>query len=180
MRPMGEEEPDQRAQGLSGRLAEGSARGDPPHPLSNVQAKPGAGRGRSGLLLQKLAYNEGLVRVSANPREASAWLPIFTAWRHFQRVGTSTSMSSIVCALVSTRYREQEQEMSQNTFDQCNDLITRIATADGTVAAERSYEMLDTELAREMLEAIVGGQMVDNLYEPVALGDPERGHIPGY
>jgi hypothetical protein len=49
--------------------------------------------------------------------------------------------------------------MSHNTFDQFNALVTRLAAADGIVAAERSHEILDTELAREVLEAIVGGRI---------------------
>ena len=47
--------------------------------------------------------------------------------------------------------------MSHNKFDQFNDLVTRLAAADGTVAEEHSHEILDTELAREVLETIVGG-----------------------
>jgi hypothetical protein len=54
--------------------------------------------------------------------------------------------------------------MSQNKFDQFNDLVTWLATADGTLAAEHSHELLDTELAREVLEAIVGGMIGDNPY----------------
>jgi hypothetical protein len=49
--------------------------------------------------------------------------------------------------------------MSHNTFDQCNDLVTRLTAADGTLAAECSPERLDPELAHEVLAAIVGGQM---------------------
>jgi hypothetical protein len=57
--------------------------------------------------------------------------------------------------------------MSHNKFDQFNDLVTRLAAADGTLADERSHAILDTELAREVLEAIVGGQMsrYQNPYE---------------
>jgi hypothetical protein len=47
--------------------------------------------------------------------------------------------------------------MSHNTFDQFNDLVTRLAATDGTLAAAHSHKLLDTELAREVLEAIVGG-----------------------
>ena len=60
--------------------------------------------------------------------------------------------------------------MSHNKFDQFNDLVTRLAAADGTVAEENSYEILDTELAREVLEAIVGG-MICTIPNPYA-GDP--------
>jgi hypothetical protein len=61
--------------------------------------------------------------------------------------------------------------MSHNTFDQFNDLVTRLAAADGTVAAERSHEILDTELAREVLEAIVAGldSRGGNQYSPGGL-----------
>jgi hypothetical protein len=44
-----------------------------------------------------------------------------------------------------------------NVDDQFHDLVTRLAAADGTVAEERAPEILDTALAHEMLEAIVGG-----------------------
>ena len=54
--------------------------------------------------------------------------------------------------------------MSHNTFAQFNDLVTQLDVADGTVAAERSHELLDTALAREVLEAIVGGLRSD--YNP--------------
>jgi hypothetical protein len=47
--------------------------------------------------------------------------------------------------------------MTHTKFDQFNDLVTRLAAADGTVAAEHSHEILDTELASEVLEAIVAG-----------------------
>jgi hypothetical protein len=48
--------------------------------------------------------------------------------------------------------------MLHNTCDQCNALVTQFATADGTVREERAHELLDTELAREVLAAIVGGR----------------------
>jgi hypothetical protein len=68
---------------------------------------------------------------------------------------------------VNPRDDEQEQEMAHNKFDQFNDLVTRLTGADGTVAEEGSHEILDTELAREVLEAIVGGQQGgENLYGP--------------
>jgi hypothetical protein len=47
--------------------------------------------------------------------------------------------------------------MSQNKFDPFNNLVTRLVAADGSVAEERAHEILDIELAREVLEAIVGG-----------------------
>ena len=73
-------------------------------------------------------------------------------------------MDMIACSLVNPRDYEQEQEMSHNTFDQFNDLVTRLAAADGTLAEERSHELLDTELAREELEAIVAGLARENPY----------------
>lgn len=77
-------------------------------------------------------------------------------------------MDTIACSLVNPRDDEQEQEMSQNTFDQFNDLVTRLAAADGTIAEERSHEVLATELACEILESVVGGQ--DNWHNPYAPG----------
>jgi hypothetical protein len=49
--------------------------------------------------------------------------------------------------------------MSHNKFDQFHALITQLAAADGTLAEERAPELLDTALAREVLEAIVGGRL---------------------
>jgi hypothetical protein len=83
--------------------------------------------------------------------------------------GPSTTMDTIACSLVNPRDDEQEQEMSHNKFDQFNDLVTRLAATDGTIADERSQELLDTELAREELEAIVAGiwnRITINPYEP--------------
>ena len=73
--------------------------------------------------------------------------------------GDSTPMATSACSPVNSRYDEQEPEMSHNTFDQFNALVTRLTTADGTVAAEHAPELLDTVLAPEVLEALVGGQM---------------------
>jgi len=61
--------------------------------------------------------------------------------------------------------------MLHNTFDQFNDFVTRIAAAAGTVAAEHAHAMLDTALAREVLAAIVGGQVRE---EEPAIFDPGR------
>ena len=47
--------------------------------------------------------------------------------------------------------------MSQNKFDQFNNLVTLLAAADGTVAEERAHDIPDTELSHEVLAAIVGG-----------------------
>ena len=77
--------------------------------------------------------------------------------------GNRTTMSIIVCFLVHPRYHKQEQEMLHNTCDQCNDFVTQFATADGTVREERAHELLDTELAREVLAAIVGGRRPESL-----------------
>ncbi|HEY7495662.1 MAG TPA: hypothetical protein VIH59_31730 [Candidatus Tectomicrobia bacterium] len=58
--------------------------------------------------------------------------------------------------------------MTRNTFDQFNDLMARLMAADGTVAEELAHELLDSELAREVLAAIVGGRNLaseDNPYE---------------
>ena len=52
--------------------------------------------------------------------------------------------------------------MSQNTFDQRNDLVPRLAAADETRAAEHARELLDTELAPEVLATIVGGVTGDD------------------
>jgi hypothetical protein len=49
--------------------------------------------------------------------------------------------------------------MSHNTCDQYNDLVPRLTAADGTLAEAHTYELLDTVLAREELEAIVGGML---------------------
>jgi hypothetical protein len=57
--------------------------------------------------------------------------------------------------------------MSHNQFDQFHALVTRLATADGTLAAERAHELLDTALAREVLAAIVAEMMRDNRYAGV-------------
>ncbi|HEY7495663.1 MAG TPA: hypothetical protein VIH59_31735 [Candidatus Tectomicrobia bacterium] len=54
--------------------------------------------------------------------------------------------------------------MTHNIFDQFNALVTRLAAADGTLAVERSDEILDTALAREVLAAIVAGMRSD--YNP--------------
>jgi hypothetical protein len=61
--------------------------------------------------------------------------------------------------------------MSHNTFNQFNALVTRLAAADGTLAEARSHEILETELAREVLEAIVAGQdsRGGNQYSPGGL-----------
>jgi hypothetical protein len=74
--------------------------------------------------------------------------------------------------------------MSHNTFDQFNDLVTRLAAADGTLAEEHAHEILDTALAREELEAIVAGMMcliernqyasADRVYSGAACGVNER------
>ncbi|HEY7496099.1 MAG TPA: hypothetical protein VIH59_33975 [Candidatus Tectomicrobia bacterium] len=48
--------------------------------------------------------------------------------------------------------------MSHNKVDQFKALVTRLAAADGTIAEGHAREILDAELAREVLEAIVGGQ----------------------
>jgi hypothetical protein len=66
-------------------------------------------------------------------------------------------MDPIACSLVNPRYDEQEQEMTHNTFDQFNALVTRLAAADGTVADERAHDIPDTALSHEVLAAIVGG-----------------------
>jgi hypothetical protein len=57
--------------------------------------------------------------------------------------------------------------MSHNKFDQFKALVTRFAAADGTLEAERSQAILDTELAREVLEAIAAGMM-----NPYGVGGP--------
>lgn len=49
--------------------------------------------------------------------------------------------------------------MSHNKFDQFNDLVTRFAAADGTLAEEQSQEILSTELAHEVLDAIAAGRI---------------------
>jgi hypothetical protein len=82
-------------------------------------------------------------------------------------------MAPIVYALVTHRSREEEQEMSHNKFDQFNDLVTRLAAADGTVTAERSQELLDTALTREVLAAIVGGVWPPALTSDTPLGARE-------
>jgi hypothetical protein len=61
---------------------------------------------------------------------------------------------------VKLRERKQEQDMSHDKLNPCNNLVTRLAAADGTLEEARSHELLDTELAREVLEAIVGGQPI--------------------
>ena len=48
--------------------------------------------------------------------------------------------------------------MSHNQFDQCNDLVTWLAAADGTIAAEHAHAIPATALSREVLAAIVGGR----------------------
>ena len=48
--------------------------------------------------------------------------------------------------------------MSHNQFDQCNDLVTWLAAADGTIAAEHAHDIPDTALSHEVLAAIVGGR----------------------
>jgi hypothetical protein len=49
--------------------------------------------------------------------------------------------------------------MSHNTFDQFKALVTRLASADGTLAEEQSQEILSTELAHEVLDAIAAGRI---------------------
>ena len=78
--------------------------------------------------------------------------------------GKRTTVDAIACSLVNPRYDKQEQEMSHNTSSQFSDLVTRLTSADGTLAEAHSHEILDTELAREVLEAIVGGRPADNPY----------------
>jgi hypothetical protein len=51
-----------------------------------------------------------------------------------------------------------------NVYDQLNDLVTRLAAADGTVAAERAPDIPATDLSHEGLAAIVGGR------RPASLG----------
>lgn len=85
---------------------------------------------------------------------------------------------SIVGSFVNSRSDAKEQAMSQDTFDQFNDLVTRLAAADGTLAAEHSPELLNTALAREMLEAIVGGQM-SRYQNPYSEPPTRSGHVRG-
>jgi hypothetical protein len=47
--------------------------------------------------------------------------------------------------------------MSDTKINQCNDLVTRLAAADGTTAGEHSPAIPNTEISREVLAAIVGG-----------------------
>lgn len=51
--------------------------------------------------------------------------------------------------------------MSHTKYNQFND-TTWLATADGTIADELSHAILETELARDVLGAIVGGQVTED------------------
>ena len=64
--------------------------------------------------------------------------------------------------------------MSHNQFDQFNALVTRLVAADGTVAAERAHELLDTALAHEVLAAIVGGRRPESRDNPYEQGGMDR------
>ena len=60
--------------------------------------------------------------------------------------------------------------MSNTNINQCNDLVARLAAADGTIADEHSHAISDTDLSREVLEAIVGGVP---LYYTLRIGGAE-------
>ena len=64
--------------------------------------------------------------------------------------------------------------MSHNAFDQFNALVTQLAAADVPSAAAHAHEVLDTALAREMLEAIVAGQRPASLDNPYEQGEVAR------
>ena len=64
--------------------------------------------------------------------------------------------------------------MTHNTFAQFNDLVARLVAADGTVAEELARELLDTEPAREVLTAIVGGRKLASGDNPYEQGEMDR------